>query len=185
MEIEHLDVFSAFLKQNLKTSDYDEDAYLEKLIIHWGETGETTYLLPAEETVSGQPEVIQFSTKTKYFIRENGEEIEVEDLDEGYDVYRPILVFDPDALPAPLPEEQPVPPHSAINPMEVLMYKCGKSLKDVAAVTSIPTETLEAYMTAGYDMASIPLGQADAIAKVLNVHAEALLSCAPAAPRRR
>ncbi len=184
MEIEHIEVLSSFLKVNLKALDFDEDAYLEKLIIHWGETGEETFTLAADETTSGKPEAIAFSVKTKYFIRENGEEIPIEDLSEGFDTYRPVLCFDAAAIPAAVPAPA-VPPHAPINPMEVLRYKCGKSLKDVSALSGVSVEQLKKYETPGYDMASIPLGTASAISKALNVHAEALLTCAPALPRSR
>ena len=53
MEFEQLERFTAFLKENLSTPDFDEDAYLERLIIHWGETGALRFTLSAEETVSG------------------------------------------------------------------------------------------------------------------------------------
>ncbi len=183
MEIEHIEVLSSFFKANLKALDFDEDAYLEKLIIHWGETGEETFTLPADETISGKPEAIAFSVKNRYFIRENGEEIPIEDLSEGFDTYRPVLCFDKQAIPAPIPNT--TSPHAPINPMEVLRYKCGKSLKDVSAASGVSIEQLQEYETPGYDMASIPLGTASAISKALNVHAEALLTCAPALPRNR
>ena len=53
MEVENLNLFLSFLKENLKAEEYDPDAYLEKLIIHWGETGRTSFSLNAEETRSG------------------------------------------------------------------------------------------------------------------------------------
>ena len=45
MEFEQLERFTAFLKENLSAPDFDEDAYLERLIIHWGETGALHFTL--------------------------------------------------------------------------------------------------------------------------------------------
>ncbi len=86
IEINNSELFHQFLEKHLKAATYDGDAYLEKLIIHWGETGEKYFTLPAEETVSGQEETIAFSAKTRYYIREGGKEIPIDDLSEGYDV---------------------------------------------------------------------------------------------------
>ena len=83
MEFEQLERFTAFLKENLSTPDFDEDAYLERLIIHWGETGALRFTLSAEETVSGAPAHIAYTVDNRYFIREDGKEIPVEDLDQA------------------------------------------------------------------------------------------------------
>ena len=77
MERENEELFTAFLTHHLKDAAFDADAYLEQLIIHWGETGETTFTLNPEETASGLAETIPFSVKTRYFIRENGAEVPV------------------------------------------------------------------------------------------------------------
>ena len=50
MEVEHAELFVSFLRRCLKTPPEDPDAYLERLIIHWGETGRETFSLGAEET---------------------------------------------------------------------------------------------------------------------------------------
>ncbi len=181
MEIEHAELFASFLRQHLKTAPQDIDAYLEQLIIHWGETGEETFSLHPEETVSGKAETIAFSVKNRYFIRENGQETPVEDLSEGYDLYRPVLEFTSDQSTTPAA----VPPPAHLNPIGLIRYKSGQTLKSVAAASGIRAETLLEYEKPGYPIASIPLGEAAALAKALNVHAEDLLSLAPTAPRGR
>lgn len=182
MEIINEELFTAFLKRHLKQADFDADAYLEKLIIHWGESGEERFTLRADETRSGAPAAIAFAAKTRYYIRENGQEIPVEDLDEGYDIYRPVLEFLPGEAEPEAEEAQPLPP---LSPLELLRYKAGKSLREVSLLSGVSEEELARYEVPGYDMGSIPLATAAAITKALNVHAEALLSCAPAAPRGR
>lgn len=179
MELVNTERFLSFLKKNLKDPSFDADAYLERLIIHWGETGETTFTLPAEETLSGSEVTIAFSAKTRYFIRENGQEIPVEDLDEGYDTYRPVLEFTSDEPVIPVE----IPAQAHLNPMALIRHKSGKSLGLIAKLSGIRPEQLLAYEQPGYDMGSIPLADAAAISKALNVHAEDLLSFAPTAPR--
>lgn len=181
MEIENETLFQSFLSKHLAGTDYDADAYLERLIIHWGETGEEAFSLPAEETASGKTETIVFSVKTRYFIKEGGQEIPVEDLSAGYDIYRPVLVFNSDEA----VEVTPTAPQSFLNPLALIRHRAGRTLKSVSDASGVSAETLLEYEKPGYDMSSIPLGTAAAIAKALGVHAEALLSCAPTSPCSR
>lgn len=180
MELLNTELFFSFLEKNLKNPAFDADAYLEKLIIHWGETGETTFTLPAEETVSGTDVAIAFAAKTRYFIRENGQEIPVEDLENGYDIYRPVLEFT--SAEAVVPIEIPV--QAQMNPIALIRHKSGKSLGLISKLSAISPEKLLAYEKPGYDIGSIPLSEAAAISKALNVHAEDLLTIAPTAPKR-
>ena len=170
MEFEQLERFTAFLKENLSTPDFDEDAYLERLIIHWGETGALRFTLSAEETVSGAPAHIAYK------------EIPVEDLDQGYDLYRPVLRF---LGPAETPEEESSTGGRALNPIALIRHKSGKTLKSVSALSGIDPERILSYEKPDYDIGSLPLSTAAALAKALNVHAEDLLSCAPTMPRGR
>lgn len=182
MELENEELFTAFLTHYLKDAAFDADAYLEQLIIHWGETGETTFTLNPEETASGLAETIPFSVKTRYFIRENGAEVPVDDPDEGFDTYRPVLCFTTaEAVETPAPAE-PVP-HSALNPLTLIRHRAGRTRRTLALLSGVSEETLERYEQPGFDLGQLPLATADAIAKALNVHAEDLLSCAPTAPR--
>lgn len=182
MEIINEELFTAFLQRHLKHADFDADAYLEKLIIHWGESGAEQFTLPPEETRSGHRATIAYAVKTRYFIRENGAEIPVEDLEEGYDIYRPALEFLPGEVEEPVEEAAQMPP---LSPLELLRYRAGKSLREVSLRTGVSEEELMRYEAPDFDTGSLPLATADAIARALNVHAEALLSCAPAAPRGR
>ena len=183
MEVENLDLFLSFLKENLKAEEYDPDAYLEKLIIHWGETGRTSFSLNAEETRSGAAATIGYEVRTLYFIRENGQEIPVEDLSEGYDIYRPVLRFS-DAPASAAPEDKAAP-HSAMNPLHLIRHKAGRTLRSVSDATGIAPEELLRYEEPGYPLEALPLGTAAAIAKALRVHAEDLLSCGPTMPAGR
>ena len=182
MEFEQLERFTAFLKENLSTPDFDEDAYLERLIIHWGETGALRFTLSAEETVSGAPAHIAYTVDNRYFIREDGKEIPVEDLDQGYDLYRPVLRF---LGPAETPEEESSTGGRALNPIALIRHKSGKTLKSVSALSGIDPERILSYEKPDYDIGSLPLSTAAALAKALNVHAEDLLACAPTMPRGR
>ena len=181
MEVEHAELFVSFLRRCLKTPPEDPDAYLEQLIIHWGETGRETFSLGAEETASGAPETIAFSVYNRYFIRQDGREIPVEDLSEGYDLYRPVLRFTSDA--SVPPEDSAVPAH--LNPIGLIRHRSGRTLRSVAQASGVDARKLIEYEKPGYPVASIPLGEAAAIARALNVHAENLLSCGPTAPRGR
>lgn len=183
MELENLDLFLSFLDQNLKREAYDADAYLEKLIIHWGETGLTTFSLDADETRSGQAETIAYAVRTRYFIKENGQEIPIEDLSEGYDLYRPVLCFTAGQAAPEQPE--PPAPHTALNPLHLIRHKSGIPLRTVSEHTGIAPEELLQYEENGYPLETLPLGTAAAIAKALHVHAEDLLSCAPTMPAGR
>ena len=181
IEINNSELFHQFLEKHLKAATYDSDAYLEKLIIHWGETSEKYFTLPAEETVSGREETIAFSAKTRYYIREGGKEIPIDDLSEGYDVYRPVLEFT--SAEAVIPEVSA--PSATLNPIALLRHKSGRTLKAVCAASGLSPETLLEYEKPGFDVGQLPLATAAAIAKALGVHAEALLSCGPAMPRNR
>lgn len=183
MEIENIELFLSFLDKNLKNTPYDADAYLEKLIIHWGETGLTAYSLNGDETRSGQAETIAYAVDTRYFIKEGDREIPIEDLSEGYDLYRPVLRFTGEA-PAPEPSESPVP-HAALNPLHLIRHKSGIPLRTVSEHTGIAPEELLRYEENGYPLETLPLGTAAAIAKALHVHAEDLLSCGPTMPAGR
>lgn len=180
MELLNTELFFSFLKKNLKESSFDMDTYLEKLIIHWGETGETTFTLPAEETVSQADVSIAFHAKSHYFIFENGQEVPVENLENGYDIYRPVLEFTSDE--AVVPTEIPAQAH--LNPMALIRHKSGKSLGLVAKLSGISPEKLLAYEQPGFDLGTLPLSEAALISKALNVHAEDLLTIAPTAPKR-
>lgn len=179
MEIIHSELFNAFLDKHLRADTYDPEAYLEKLIIHWGETGKEFFTIPAEETVSGKAETIAFSVKMRYYIFENGEMLPIEDLSEGYDLYRPVLQF---TSSEPI-EPTEIPPAAHLNPIALLRHKSGKTLRSVCDATDIAPETMLEYEKPGFNTGSLPLSTAAAIAKALGVHAEALLSCAPAMPR--
>lgn len=182
MEIINLSCFETFLREQLKDPEHDPDAYLEQLIIHWGETGSETFTLPPEATKSGTGASISYTAENRYFIRENGKEIPVEDLSEGYDVYYPVLVFH-DSGAASAAAAEPAPAPVLLNPLVLLRHKSGHSRKALALLSGVEEEKLAQYEKPGYDMRTIPLGEASDITKALNVHAEALLSCAPAAPR--
>lgn len=182
MEFEQLERFTAFLKENLSAPDFDEDAYLERLIIHWGETGALHFTLSAEETVSGAPSHIAYTVDNRYFIREDGKEIPVENLDQGYDLYRPVLRF---LGPTETPEEESAIVGRALNPIALIRHKSGKTLKSVSALSGIDPEIILSYEKPDCDIGSLPLATAAALAKALNVHAEDLLSCAPTMPRGR
>jgi hypothetical protein len=180
IELEHEEHFRSFLQKHLKAREFDFDAYLERLITHWGETGEEVFTLPPEETASGEAVSLSFAVGRRYFIREGKKLVPVENLDEGYDTYLPVLSFPTDT--AAEPEE--TAPAPLLNPMALLRHRAGKSLRDVAERTGIEPETLIAYEQPGRDMGQMPLGDASKIAKALGVHAEALLTCAPAEPRK-
>ena len=179
MELQNPELFLSFLKKNLNSADFDGDAYLEKLIIHWGETGEASFTLDAGETLSGQPETIAFCVDTIYYIREGREKVIIEDLSEGYDGYDFRLRFTSDA--SVIPEDIPI--DRKISPLGLIRHKSGKTLRSISEVTGIDPETLLAYEQPTFDIGSLPLHTAADIAKALNVHAEDLLHCAPTAPR--
>lgn len=181
MEINNSELFNTFLEKHLKADTYDSDAYLEKLIIHWGETGEEHFTLPAEETVSGAEETIAFSVRNRYYIFEGKKEVPVEDLSEGYDIYRPVLEFT--SAESVVPEE--ISPTALLNPIALLRHKSGRTLSTVSAVSGLTPETLLEYEKPGFNVGQLPLSTAAAIAKALGVHAEALLSCGPAMPSNR
>ena len=182
MEVINLSCFETFLREQLKDPEPDTDAYLEQLIIHWGETGAETFTLPPEATRSGTGASLSYTAEARYFIREGGKEIPVEDLSEGYDVYYPVLVFH-DSGSASVPAAEPAPAPVLLNPLALLRHKSGRSRKTLALLSGVAEEKLAQYEQPDYDMRTIPLGEASDITKALNVHAEALLSCAPAAPR--
>ena len=178
MEINNSALFNAFLEKHLRADTYDMDAYLEKLIIHWGETGEEQFTLSAEETLSGKAETIAFSVKTRYYIYEDGKEVPVEDLSGGYDIYRPVLQF----FSSETVEPVEIPPTATLNPIALLRHKSGRTLKSICAATNLTPEALLEYEKPGFDVGQLPLSTAASIAKALGVHAEALLSCGPAMP---
>ena len=181
IEVQHSELFRAFLQKHLREKNFDGDAYLEKLIIHWGETGETFFALPPEETVSGEEVCLPFSVQSRYYIREGGQEIPVEDPEEGYDLFRPVLVFTTGEA-APRREEIPV---GKLNPIALLRHKTGRTLHAVSDATGIAPEELLRYEAQEFDVGQLPLATAAAIAKALGVHAEALLTCGPAMPLSR
>lgn len=183
MEVINTSYFEAFLNEQLAEPHHDTDAYLERLIIHWGETGETSFTLPPEDTKSGTGASITFTAERRYFIREGGRDVPVEDLSEGYDVYYPVLVFHDSGSASPAAAKKDAPAQTLLNPLALLRHKSGRSLKALALISGVGEEKLARYEQPNYDMRSIPLGEASDITKALNVHAEALLTCAPAAPR--
>ena len=65
----------------------------------------------------------------------------MEDLSEGYDLYRPVLRFTSDA--SVPPEDSAVPAH--LNPIGLIRHRSGRTLRSVAQASGVDARKLIEY----------------------------------------